>query len=131
MAAGRPPVAPSPASALLSGVMIKAGAYGIIRTVYTIMGMGVLRGQAVTNVLLAFAAINIFLGSAVAIKQTELKRMLAYSSISQMGYIILGVALFSPKAVMGGVVHIFNHAIIKGTLFLCAGAFIARPDCGS
>ncbi|MBI5787464.1 MAG: monovalent cation/H+ antiporter subunit D family protein [Candidatus Schekmanbacteria bacterium] len=120
------PVAPSPASALLSGVMIKAGAYGIIRTVYTIMGTGVLRGQTVTSILLIFAVINIFLGSAVAIKQTELKRMLAYSSISQMGYIILGVALMSPKALTGGVVHIFNHAIIKGTLFLCAGAFIAQ-----
>jgi multicomponent Na+:H+ antiporter subunit D len=118
------PVAPSPASALLSGVMIKAGAYGIIRTVFTIMGIGSLRHEWVLGLLFLFALINIFLGSAMAIKQVELKRMLAYSSVSQIGYVILGITLLSPYGVMGGLIHIFNHAIIKGTLFLCAGAII-------
>ena len=120
------PVAPAPASALLSGVMIKAGAYGIIRTIYTVIGLDLLKGNALVAVLLAFAAVNIFLGSAIAIKQVEIKRMLAYSSISQIGYVILGVALLTPLGVTGGVVHIFNHAIIKGTLFMCAGAFITQ-----
>jgi multicomponent Na+:H+ antiporter subunit D len=118
------PVAPSPASALLSGVMIKAGAYGIIRTIYTIVGVEAISHHWLASALLGIAFINIFLGSAMAIKQTEIKRMLAYSSISQIGYVILGMALLSPKGILGGVVHIFNHAIIKGTLFLCAGAFI-------
>lgn len=120
------PVAPSPASALLSGVMIKAGAYGIIRVVYIVIGLGVLKNGVLPAALLSFAAINIFLGSAVAIKQTELKRMLAYSSISQIGYVVIGAALLTPLGVMGGVLHIFNHAIIKGTLFMCAGAYITQ-----
>lgn len=118
------PVAPAPASALLSGVMIKAGAYGIIRTVFTIMGVATLQHGWLLGFLFLFALINIFLGSAMAIKQVELKRMLAYSSVSQIGYVILGITLLSPYGVMGGLIHIFNHAIIKGTLFLCAGAII-------
>ncbi|HCJ67156.1 MAG TPA: monovalent cation/H+ antiporter subunit D family protein [Elusimicrobia bacterium] len=120
------PIAPSPASALLSGVMIKAGAYGIIRTIYSIGGLEALLPGRVIMVggLLILALISIFLGSAVAIAQMEIKRMLAYSSISQIGYVVLGAALMSPLGLTGGVVHIFNHAIIKGGLFLCAGAFI-------
>jgi multicomponent Na+:H+ antiporter subunit D len=119
------PVAPSPASALLSGIMIKAGAYGIIRAIYSVIGLEALSSHHLIMLgLLVLALINIVLGSAVAIKQTEIKKMLAYSSISQIGYIILGVALLTPKGILGGVVHIFNHAIIKGALFLCAGAFI-------
>jgi len=118
------PIAPSPASALLSGVMIKAGAYGIARTIFSIVGVDSLQHQVALMLVLGFALINIFLGSAMAIRQQELKRMLAYSSISQIGYVILGLVLLSPRGVIGGVVHIFNHAIIKGTLFLCAGAFI-------
>lgn len=118
------PVAPAPGSALLSGVMIKAGAYGILRTVFAITGMKAVTGTWFIYVLLGLAAINIFLGSAVAIKQTEIKRMLAYSSIAQMGYIILGITLLSRSGIMGSALHIFNHAFIKGTLFLCAGAII-------
>jgi len=120
------PIAPSPASALLSGIMIKAGAYGIIRTIYSIGGLDVLFPARVVMVggLLILALISIFLGSAVAIAQMEIKRMLAYSSISQIGYVVLGITLLTPLGLTGGVVHIFNHAIIKGGLFLCAGAFI-------
>ncbi|MBI5788520.1 MAG: monovalent cation/H+ antiporter subunit D family protein [Candidatus Schekmanbacteria bacterium] len=118
------PVAPSPASALLSGIMIKAGAYGIFRTIYTIIGVEVLNHSNLMSALLILALINIVLGSAVAIRQTEIKKMLAYSSISQIGYVILGAALLTPQGMMGGILHIFNHAIIKITLFLCAGAFI-------
>lgn len=119
------PVAPSPASALLSGVMIKAGAYGIIRTIYSIVGKDIfLQKQSMTMVTLFLALIAVFVGSALAISQKDLKKILAYSSISQMGYIIMGVALLSPLGLIGGVVHIFNHAIIKSTLFLSAGAFI-------
>lgn len=118
------PPAPSPTASISSGAMIKAGAYGIMRTVITIVGIEVLRGRPVLMLLLIFAFINIFFGSALAIKQTELKKMLAYSSISQIGYVILGVALLTPLGIIGGIIHIFNHAIMKGTLFLCAGAFI-------
>ncbi len=120
------PVAPSPASALLSGVMIKAGAYGIFRTVYGIIGVQDIFAfhLDMTLVLLVFGLITIFLGSAVAITQVEIKRMLAYSSISQIGYIIMGIALLSSKALMGSMMHMFAHALMKGALFLCAGAII-------
>jgi multicomponent Na+:H+ antiporter subunit D len=118
------PIAPAPASALLSGVMIKAGGYGIIRTIYNIVGVDFIRHEMVLSVLLVFAIVNIFLGSAMAIREQEIKRMLAYSSISQMGYILLGAAILTPLGVAGAALHIFNHAIIKGVLFMAAGAFI-------
>lgn len=119
------PVAPSPASALLSGIMIKAGAYGILRTIYNVFGWeSFYLHPWLLKSLLFIALITIFLGSAVAIAQTEIKKMLAYSSISQMGYIVLGLTLVSFLGMSGGTVHIFNHAIMKGGLFLCAGAFI-------
>ncbi len=118
------PIAPAPASALLSGVMIKAGGYGIIRTIYNIVGIEFIQHQTVLMVLMGIAFVNIFLGSAMAIREKEIKRMLAYSSISQIGYIILGAALLTPYGLVGAAIHIFNHAIIKGTLFMSAGAFI-------
>ncbi len=122
------PVAPSPASALLSGVMIKAGAYGIFKTVYNVIGytdithshMGLLYP------LMILALITIFLGSACAITQTEIKKMLAYSSISQIGYVIMGIALLTPTGIVGALLHIFAHAFMKGTLFMAAGAFIYK-----
>lgn len=120
------PVAPAPASALLSGVMIKAGAYGIFRTVYSIIGVQdiIASHLDMTLVLLILGLITIFLGSAVAITQVEIKRMLAYSSISQIGYVIMGIALLSSKGIVGSLMHIYAHALMKGALFLCAGAII-------
>jgi len=118
------PVAPAPASALLSGVMIKAGGYGIIRTIYNVVGVEFMRDQTVVKVLMVFAFVNIFLGSAMAIREKEIKKMLAYSSISQIGYVILGATLLTPSGIIGGAIHMLNHALIKGTLFMCAGAFI-------
>jgi multicomponent Na+:H+ antiporter subunit D len=120
------PVAPSPASALLSGVMIKAGAYGIFKTVYNIIGhTDIVRSHmGLIAPLLILALITIFLGSACAITQTEIKKMLAYSSISQIGYVIMGVALLSPRGIVGALFHILAHALMKGTLFMSAGAFI-------
>lgn len=120
------PVAPAPASALLSGVMIKAGAYGIFRTAYNIISVKEIFANHIdmTLVLMILALITIFLGSAVAITQTEIKRMLAYSSISQIGYVIMGITLLTPKGIMGSLMHIFAHSLMKGALFLCAGAMI-------
>jgi len=122
------PVAPSGASALLSGVMIKAGAYGIFKTIYNIIGY-----QDISNnhmwlmfSLLMISLITIFLGSACAITQKEIKKMLAYSSISQIGYVIMGFCLMSPLGIVGGLLHVFAHALMKGTLFMCAGAFIYK-----
>lgn len=118
------PVAPSHGSALLSGVMVKAGCYGIIRTLYTIVGREYAAHQPYLYIIMLLAGTNIILGSVLAIKQTEIKRMLAYSSISQVGYVIMGACILSPFGLIGSAIHIFHHALIKGTLFLCAGAFI-------
>jgi multicomponent Na+:H+ antiporter subunit D len=118
------PIAPSPASALLSGVMIKAGAYGAIRVVYGIFGVSLVGTDMMAKTLLVLAVITMLLGSVMAISQTELKRMLAYSSVAQIGYIMLGISLLSPSGLAGGVLHIFNHALMKGALFMAAGIII-------
>jgi len=122
------PVAPSGASALLSGVMIKAGAYGIFKTIYNIIGYQdiVKNHMGLLLPLLIISLFTIFLGSACAITQTEIKKMLAYSSISQIGYVIMGFCLLSPLGIIGGMIHVFAHALMKGTLFMCAGAFIYK-----
>jgi multicomponent Na+:H+ antiporter subunit D len=104
--------------------MIKAGAYGILRTVFTITGSGLAQSLPLGKTLLVIAIITMFLGSFMAIVQTDIKVLLAYSSIAQMGYIVLGAALLSPRGLIGAVIHIFHHAFMKGTLFLAAGAFI-------
>ncbi|KKL54918.1 hypothetical protein LCGC14_2260620 [marine sediment metagenome] len=118
------PIAPSPASALLSGVMIKAGAYGAIRVVYGIFGVSIVGTNTMAKLLLALAVFTMIFGSIVAITQIELKRMLAYSSIAQIGYVMLGISLLTEQGLAGGVLHIFNHALMKGSLFLAAGIII-------
>ncbi|MEW6188773.1 MAG: proton-conducting transporter membrane subunit [Actinomycetota bacterium] len=120
------PIAPTPASALLSGIMIKAGAYGIIRTIYAVFGSPILASFATGKFLLVLGIITMILGSGCAILQKEIKRLLAFSSIAQIGYVITGAALLSSVGLTGGVLHIFNHALMKGTLFLCAGAMIFK-----
>lgn len=120
------PAAPMPASALHSGIMIKAGVYGIIKIIYSIIGKETLGDShaALMSCVLILALITILFGSIVAISQIDIKRMLAYSSISQIGYITMGAVLLSPSGLKGACLHIFNHALIKSNLFLCAGYFI-------
>lgn len=118
------PVAPSPASALLSGIMIKAGAYGILRTVFSVYGVSLFGSTGMANWLLALGLIAMILASAVALSQTEIKRLLAYSSVAQMGYIIAGIALMSRWSLTGSIMHAFNHAFMKSLLFFAAGAII-------
>lgn len=118
------PIAPSPASALLSGIMIKAGAYGVIRVVYGVFGMSLAREPYMCHLLLGLSLFTMIFGSLLAIAQKELKRMLAYSSIAQIGYVMLGISLLSYRGLAGGVLHIFNHALMKGALFMAAGVII-------
>jgi multicomponent Na+:H+ antiporter subunit D len=122
------PVAPSPASALLSGVMIKAGAYGIIRTIYNVFGPDLIRELGAHYVLSVLAVIGITLGSAVAIPQRNLKRMLAYSSVAMMGYIILGATFLTSTGLQGAILHLFGHIFMKDTLFLAAGALLFKLE---
>ncbi|QSQ08357.1 Hydrogenase-4 component B [Koleobacter methoxysyntrophicus] len=116
------PIAPSPISSLLSGITIKVGIYGIIRLVYNIYHFDVFNQVGWGTFLRITAAITIMFGSGVALSQKNLKRLLAYSSISQIGYVLLGIALLNERALFGAIFHIFSHAFMKGTLFLCAGA---------
>ena len=120
-------VAPTPVSALLHAVaVVKVGVFSIVRTVTGIFGTDLLQTCGLGPPLLLVAATTILVGSFIALSQDNLKRMLAFSTIAQLSYIVLGAALLSPKGVTGGMVHIAMHAFGKITLFFCAGAiFVA------
>ncbi len=118
------PVAPSPASALLSGVMLKTGAYGLFRVVFHAFSIDIMQNGNWDIVLGVLAVITILLGSAVALTQDDIKRRLAYSSVGQMGYVLLGLSILNENALTGTMFHIFSHAIMKSCLFLAAGAII-------
>ncbi len=119
-------VAPTPVSALLHAVaIVKAGVFGIARVFFSIFGRELLVDMnMIINILAVFVCFTIIVGSFMAIKQTVLKLRLAYSTIGQLGYITLGVLLLTPAGVLGGLVHIINHAVLKITLFFCAGMII-------
>lgn len=120
------PAAPAPFSAILSGCSIKVGVYGLIRIMHDVYGVHVIRALLFDRVLLGIAIVTILLGSALALQQDHLKRRLAYSSIAQIGYVLLGISLLTERAMFGALFHIFSHALMKGALFLCAGAIITQ-----
>ena len=115
-------VAPAPVSALLHAVaVVKAGAFGIVRVVYDVYGIGLSTTLGVAGPLAIVASITILYGSLRALTQDELKKRLAYSTVSQVSYIALGVALAGPLAAIGGIVHLVHQGLMKITLFFCAG----------
>ncbi len=118
------PVAPSPASALLSGIMLKTGAYGLMRVIFHVFSPELIKGAGWDLILGILAVITIMLGSAVALTQEDIKRRLAYSSISQLGYVLLGLSILNSNAITGATFHIFSHAFMKSVLFLAAGSII-------
>lgn len=120
-------VAPTPVSALLHAVaVVKVGVFSIFRIVTGVFGVGLLKTLELGTLLSVIASITIIVASLIAISQDELKRRLAFSTIGQLSYIVLGAALLSPKGMTGGLVHIAMHAFGKITLFMCAGAiFVA------
>ncbi|MDD4028357.1 MAG: proton-conducting transporter membrane subunit [Caldisericia bacterium] len=122
------PVAPSPASALLSGMVIKTGVFGIMRMAIETFGISNLVGNMSVTVLLLIAIFTMFWGSAIAIGQSHIKRMLAYSSVSQMGYIVMGTMLLSPIAILGALLHMLAHSIVKSLLFMSAGTMIHQAE---
>lgn len=120
-------VAPAPVSALLHAVaVVKAGAFGIMRVVYDVFGIERVDALSMTLPLALVASATIVFGSLKALGQTELKRLLAYSTVSQVSYILLGAALFSPFATIGGLIHLVHQGLMKITLFFCAGIFAER-----
>ncbi|THB79879.1 MAG: monovalent cation/H+ antiporter subunit D family protein [Desulfobacteraceae bacterium] len=116
-------VAPTPVSALLHAVaVVKVGVFSIVRVITGIFGVELLASFNLGIVIASIAAVTILVGSCIALSQDELKRRLAFSTISQLSYIVFGVALLTPKGLLGGIVHIGMHAFGKITLFFCAGA---------
>ena len=120
-------VAPTPVSALLHAVaVVKVGVFSIFRVITGIFGTNLLSSLHLGTVLCYIAAFTILAASLIALSQDGLKRRLAFSTIGQLSYIILGAALLSPKGQVGGLMHIAMHAFGKITLFFCAGAiFVA------
>ena len=116
-------VAPTPVSALLHAVaVVKAGVFTVVKVSVYIFGIDTLAGIAATDWLLALAAFTILSASVVALYKDNLKARLAYSTISQLSYVILGCMLATSMGVIGGSLQIAMHAMGKITLFLCAGA---------
>lgn len=118
------PVAPAPASAFLSGIIAKGGILGIIRVVYFCIGVEFLRGTWVQTAWIILAVITVIMGSALAYKEKLLKKRLAYSTVSNLSYIMLGLAMLNTTAFTGSLLHVIFHAVIKSALFLFAGAVI-------
>ena len=116
-------VAPTPVSALLHAVaVVKTGVFSTLRVFLFIFGPLAMREIGADQLAIGVASVTILLGSLLALGQDNLKARLAFSTVSQLSYIILGAALLNASGVLGGVVHITNHAVSKITLFLCAGS---------
>lgn len=119
--------APSTVSALIAPLMTKVGAYVMVRIMFTVFKPHFsIELIPITTVLSWMGAVAMIMGSIFAIMQSDLKRMLAYSSIAQIGYIVLGVGLANRMGLTGGLLHILNHAFMKGCLFLVAGAIVYK-----
>ena len=119
--------APSPISALLSGLIVKMGVFGIIRVTYSVYEAYFPSPLSwVTNVLIWVAAGAIIYGAIMAIMQRDFKIMIAYSTVMNLGYILLGFGLADVTALVGGMYHILGHALAKSCFFLCAGSIISR-----
>ena len=125
------PSAPAPISAMLSGVLIKSlGVYSLVRVVFNVFGVSV----SVSWVLVALGVLSMVIGVFLAVGQWDFKRLLAYHSISQMGYVILGIGIgalilardgkveWAELAILGGLFHLVNHAVFKSLLFLTSGS---------
>jgi multicomponent Na+:H+ antiporter subunit D len=120
-------VAPTPVSALLHAVaVVKVGVFCILRVITGVFGVDLLQSLNMGTAICYVASFTILVASLIALSQDGLKRRLAFSTIGQLSYIVLGAALLSPKGMVGGMVHIAMHAFGKITLFFCAGAiFVA------
>ena len=113
--------APVPIHALLSGVLIKCGVYGIMRVAYPCL---IHLMMDIKPILLAIALLTMIWGALMAVMQRQIKRILAYSSINQIGYIMLGIASGNPLGICGALLHVVTHGISKDMLLLCAGSVI-------
>lgn len=120
------PIAPAPASAVMSGIIVKMGVLGMIRVVYYLFGAEFIRGTWVQTAWMTLALVTVFMGSMLAYREKVLKKRLAYSTVSQVSYILFGLSLLQPEGLTGSLLHVVFHAVIKSLLFLCAGVIIYK-----
>lgn len=119
--------APSWATAFLSATATKVAIYLLVRFFFSIFGVAIdFPSLPVTEIVIALSLAAMFVASLIAVFQTDLKRMLAYSSVAQIGYITLGIGLANQAGLTGGLVHVVNHALMKAALFLAVGAIFFR-----
>lgn len=119
-------VAPTPVSALLHAVaVVKVGVFSVLRVVFHIYGIDLMASLNLGIITAYIVSFTILVGSIIALSKDNLKARLAYSTISQLSYVILGAVLLTPSSMAGGIVHIANHAFSKITLFFCAGSLYA------
>lgn len=120
-------VAPTPVTALLHAVaVVKSGVFAIARLIYFCFGTAFLRGTYAQTICLSAAALTILFGSAKALRTPHLKRRLAYSTVSNLSYIVLGLSLMSNNGLTAGLTHMIYHAFLKIVLFFCAGAVLMQ-----
>ncbi len=118
--------APSVVTAFLAATATKVAVYVLVRIYYTLFKGGVFETLPVDEILLALSIVAIIAMSAVAIFQTNVKRLLAYSSVAQIGYMLIGISLVTITGLTAGILHLFNHALMKGALFLALGCVFFR-----
>lgn len=122
------PAAPSPASAVLSGVITKAGVLGVCRLLFCYLGADFLRGTWVQTTFMSLTLLTVFTGSLLALRENHLKRRLAWSSVSQVSYILFGLSTLTPLGFVGALLHVVCHSLVKDTLFMSAGAIILKTE---
>jgi len=122
-------VAPTPVTALLHAVaVVKSGAFAIIRIIFYSFGAGFLHGTWAQMIVVILAGFTIAYGSVMAVREQHFKRRLAYSTVSNLSYILLGAALMTPAGLTGSLTHMLYHGIMKITLFFCVGAVLVRTE---
>jgi len=121
-------MAPSPVSALLSGITVEIGIYCLIRAIYSVFSTEafsiIISGSH--TILIVLGVVTLLFGTGMALVQTDLKRLLAYSTINQIGIILIGLGIGTELGLTGALFHVLNHAIMKGALFFCAGIMITE-----
>ena len=122
-------VAPASVHMILSGMVMKMGVYGMIRLLYILFRVGDM--PSVEVLLTAFGSVTMFVGATMALQQRQFKRLLAFSSISQIGYVMAAAGLGTMLGMSGALYHAFNHTLFKGILFLCAGTVIHATGTGN
>lgn len=123
------PVAPAPASAVLSGVITKSGVLAIIRVVFYLVGADMIRGSWVQTAWMVLALVTVLMGSMRAFDEKVLKKRLAYSTVSQVSYVLFGLSTLHPLGVSGALLQVIFHSVAKNLLFMGAGSIIHQTGC--